>query len=109
MDLIFSDTVQHRETSSYASSRIHTLFGDHERQRLASLSHRQRKSRLAQLMSMLNEKELGATTDEECLSQGEEVTPPPIPPRRASQTQLTRDEHLDVPPLPMPLSPRSQP
>ena len=81
--------VQHSHTSIHSSPRIETVFGESERERLASLSHAARKSRLAQLMSMLGEKDFGASTDEDLLSQDESHTPspPPVPPRKVSTRQ----------------------
>ena len=88
VDLIFSTIVQHDLTACHSNLRIETIFGDYERQKLASLPRDQRKSHLADLMGMLSKKDLGATTDEDNVSQEEVVSssPPPIPPREDSST-----------------------
>ena len=89
VDLIFSTTVRPSatETARYPSSRVRTLFGDDERERLASLSRDKRKSCLAQLMAKLNDKELGAVSSEDCLSEGDWGTPspPPVKPPQIEQ------------------------
>ena len=102
VDLIFSTTVQPNatETARYPSSRMRTLFGDDERERLASLSRDKRKSCLAQLMAKLNDKELEAMSSEDCLSEGDWRTPSPPP---VMSPQLVKHKEPTItsnPPMP---------
>ena len=104
VDLIFSTTVHPSATemARYPSSRVRTLFGDDERERLASLSRDKRKSCLAQLMAKLNDKELGAMSSEDCLSEGDWRTPSP-PPVMSPQLELVKHKEPTItsnPPMP---------
>ncbi len=81
IDLIVS-TVTRRDRSPPAyGANGETVFGNAERQRLASLPRDLRKTRLQELMNLLNERELGATTDEDILDTT--PSPPPVPPRQS--------------------------
>ena len=109
VDLIFSTVLQHSRTSVHSNPRIETIFGESEREKLASLSRDARKSRLVQLMTMLGE-EFRTSTDEELLSHDESHTPspPPVPPRKVSTGQLPKRKNAVVSKSPR-LRKRSQP
>ena len=92
-DLIFS-TVNEQDMSLARCSRaIETIFGNTERLRLATLSSRQRKSRLAQLVNMLSPKQLVEASDDELLDTEDchspLPVPPPVPVRRESIMALS--------------------
>lgn len=85
---------QNRLSSSQAASS-EALFDNVERERLASLPRDLRKTRLQELMNLLNERELGAITDDDAIAST--PSPPPVPPRESPpqpQKKARRGERL---------------
>lgn len=98
VDLISSTLVASGSYSPISGQLCQTVFSSTEREKLYSLPHNLRRTRLQELMGMISDHEAGATTDEDAMKGEMELvnnhspSPPPLPPRTKSTSSMNPED-----------------
>ncbi len=106
IDLIVSTVTGHERVPSPPTANRDVVFGYAERERLASLPRDLRKTRLQELMNLLNERELEEAVDDDVVDST--PSPPPIPPRETPSLPQKAGDGPAEDSSPHPLSPSIQ-